>query len=104
MGPPYLAEPRVPEPLGQFVCRWKAAHGFRQISVRTVIAAHEAADAGQQTMKVEIVDVAYERGARRREFEDDQTPPSTHDPGNLAQTGVQVGQIAHPKSDDCPIH
>src|SRR5881394_2986702 len=78
--------------------RGKREHRLWQVGIRVPMFRDEPADGGENSPKVEQVDRAQRREARRREVEDDEARARLQDASRLAQPAVDVGKIAYAKS------
>src|SRR5882762_9082962 len=91
-------ESRGHEPLRQCLRLRKCEHRLWQVGIGVSMFRHEPADGGQNPAKVEQVDRAQRREARRGELEDDETRAWLEHSCGFAQAPVQVGEIADAKS------
>src|SRR5436190_2058797 len=78
--------------------RGKREHRLWQVGIGVPMFRDEPADGGENSPKVEQVDRAQRREARRREVEDDEARARLQDASRLAQPAVDVGKIAYAKS------
>src|SRR5437773_5081737 len=86
------------KPLRQRLRLGKGEHRLWQVGIGVSMFRHEPADGGQNPAKVEQVNRAQGREARRGELEEDETRARFEHSCGFAQAPVQVGEIAYAKS------
>src|SRR5437773_5612870 len=91
-------EPRGDETLRQRLGFGEREHRLWQVGIGVSMFRHEPADGGENPAKVEQVNRAQGREARRGELEDDETRARFEHSCGFAQAPVQVGEIAYAKS------
>src|SRR2546430_6629869 len=73
---------------------------LRKISIGSAVATQGSADQRQHAMKIEVIENAHQRLARRCELEDHEASSPLEHAMQLAERGVEITHIANAKRDD----
>src|SRR5437773_2752827 len=87
------------QPLGEGLRLGKREHRLWQVGVGLSMFGHRAADGREHAPEIEEVERAQRREPRRRELQHDESRPRPQYAVRLAQSLVQVGQVADAEAD-----